>query len=368
MDGSSSDSTHRYDCIVIGGGQTGLIVGHALREAGIDFVILDANKRVGDAWRSRWDSLRLFTLSRMNGLPGMAFPKPGNRFVGKDEVGDFLERYAEAMELPVQSETRVNRLFRDGDDFVAQTARGEFRAANAIVAMADYQKPHTPGFAEELDPAIVQLHTVDYKNPSQLPDGPVLVVGLGNSGADIALDISTTHATTVAGKESSAIPFRLEGSFGRHLGTRLVRFAAVRVLNTGTPIGRKARKKMITQSAPLVRVRPQELKKAGVSRVGRIAGVTGGKPVTEEGEVLDVSSVVWCTGYKHGFDWVDLPVFDDNGVPLHERGVVADEPGLYFVGLYFLHALWSETITGVQPDVHHIADHLMRHRLAHPVR
>jgi putative flavoprotein involved in K+ transport len=113
----------------------------------------------------------------------------------------------------------------------------------------------------------------------------------------------------------------------------------------------------------LVRVRPKELKRASVRRVGRITHVDGGRPVTAGGEALDVSNVIWCTGYRPGFDWIDLPVFDDSGLPQHERGVVPSEPGLYFVGLFFLHALWSETITGVQPDVRYVVDHLMAHHL-----
>ena len=354
----------RYEVVVIGGGQSGLTVGYHLKKAGTDFAILDAGSRVGDAWRHRWDSLRLFTQARMNGLPGMDFPADGGDFVGKDQVADFLESYAGAMDLPVHLETRVHRVARADDDFTVETSRGTLTAANVVVAMADYQRPKVPRFASELDASIYQVHSTDYKNPSQLPDGPVLVVGLGNSGADISIDVAGSHETIVAGKESSAIPFALEGFFGRHLGTRLVRFGAVRVLNTGTPIGRRARPKMITQSAPLVRVRPKDLDAAGIRRVGRIARVESGKPVTEDGEVLDVASVLWCTGFAHGFDWIDLPVFDESGSPIHERGVVETEPGLYFLGLYWLHALWSETITGLQPDARHIADHLQRQRLA----
>lgn len=350
------------DTIVIGGGQTGLIVGHALREHGVDFTILDASDRVGDAWRHRWDSLRLFTQAFMNGLPGMEFPGSKNAFVGKDDVAAFLEDYAREMELPVQSGVRVSRLSRNGDSFSLETTNGPMTARNVVVAMADYQKPNVPPFAPELDSAIRQMHSTEYRNPAQLTEGPVLVVGLGNSGADIALDVAAGHDTIVAGKESGAVPFKLEGWFGRHLGTRLVRFAMVRVLNTSTPIGRRARPKLMVQGPPLVRVRPKELERAGVRRVGRIAGVEGGRPITAEGEALDVANVIWCTGYRHGFDWIDLPVLDDSGAPRTTRGVVEEVPGLYFVGLFFLHSMWSETITGVQPDVDYIVRHMMQHR------
>jgi putative flavoprotein involved in K+ transport len=359
-------SGNRFDTVVIGGGQAGLITGYALKQQGLDFVILDASPRIGDAWRNRWESLRLFTQASMNGLPGMAFPGNGNEFMSKDDVADFLETYATEMELPIRLNTRVEQLRHDGDSFVVEAGHTTFTAQNVIVAMADYQNPSVPPFAHDLHPAITQLHSSQYKNPDQLQDGPVLVVGLGNSGADIAVDVAQNHETIVSGTESGSVPFQLEGWFGRTIGTRLVRFAMVRVLNTSTPIGRRARPKLMKQGPPLVRVRPKELKAAGVTRVGRTTGIDNGRPVVEDGRTLDVSNVIWCTGYRNGFGWIDLPVFDENRQPVHQRGVVADIPGLYFVGLFFLHAMWSETITGVQPDVQHIVKHLVEQRLKKP--
>lgn len=299
----------------------------------------------------------------MNGLPGMAFPATGNDFVTKDQVADFLEHYANTMRLPIRCGTRVNRLSRTSGDFAVETKDAALRARSVIVAMADYQKPKIPDFATGLNGGIVQVHSSQYKNRSQLQAGPVLVVGLGNSGADIALDIATAHTTIVAGNESGAIPFSLESWLGRHIGTRLVRFGAVRVLNTSTPIGRRARPKMLNKAAPLVRVRPKDLAQAGVERVGRIAAIDNGKPVTEDGTIVNVANVIWCTGYRPGFEWIDLPVFDGDGKPEHQRGVVPSQPGLYFLGLYFLHALWSETLTGVQPDAAYVTNHLIDHYL-----
>ncbi len=350
---------HHIDVVVIGGGQAGLTVGYYLQQKGIDFVILDGSERVGDAWRHRWDSLRLFTQARMNGLPGMPYPGPGSQFIGKDDVADYLEQYANEMQLPVHNSTRVTRLSRDdADGFIVETADTAYRARQVVVAMAGYQKPKVPPFAPDLDPDIFQLHTMQYRNPQQLRPGSVLVVGMGNSGADIAHDLAATHDVTIAGNPSGAIPFKLESWFGRTFGTRLVRFAMVKVLNTSTPIGRKARPKMLRKAAPLVRVRPQELAKAGVKRVGHITDVVDGYPVAEDGTSLRVDNVVWCTGYKPGFGWIDLPVLDDAGKPIHERGIVADHPGLYFVGLYWLHSVWSETLTGMQIDARYVVDHL----------
>jgi len=355
-----------YDTIVIGGGQAGLAVGHGLAARDIDFVILDASARIGDAWRNRWDSLRLFTPARMNGLPGMAYPSSASSFIGKDEIADFLEHYAEVMGLPVLSDTRVERLACHSDGYTVEAGGKTYRAHNVIVAMADYQVPKVPDFAPDLEPGIVQLHSTQYRNPSQLQSGPALIVGLGNSGADIAHEVAGHHATIVSGTPAGAIPFRLESWFGRNVGTRLVRFAMLDVLNTSTPIGRKVRPKLLDSSAPLVRVRPKELAAAGVERVDRIAGVVGGKPVTESGRRLDVANVIWCTGYSPGFSWIDVPVFDDAGRPRHERGVVPDSPGLYFLGLFFLHAVWSETIIGVKRDAEYIVSHLAKRAVAAP--
>ena len=348
-----------FDTIVIGGGQTGLTVGYELAQRGVDFVILDANERVGDAWRKRWDSLLLFTPARYNGLPGMPFPAKSDAFVTKDEVADYLETYAEANDLPVRSHTKVTRVGHDGDAYVVEAGGRELHSRNVVVAMADYQVPHVPDFAPDLDPGIVQMHSSRYLRPSQLAEGPVLVVGLGNSGADIGLELTRTRETYISGTPGAVIPFRIEPWLGRNVGVRLVRFGAVKVLNTATFIGRKARPKIMRHTgSPIVRVKPGDLVAAGAHRVPRVTGVEDGRPVLADGTVLDVANVVWCTGFRPGFDWIDLPVFDDQGRPIHERGVVASQPGLYFCGLFFLHALWSETLSGMPIDARYIADHL----------
>jgi putative flavoprotein involved in K+ transport len=358
--------TGYFDTIVIGGGQTGLTVGYELAQRGVDFVILDANERVGDAWRKRWDSLLLFTPARYNGLPGMKFPAKADQYISKDELATYLETYAEVNDLPVRSSTRVTRLSFDGETYVVEAAGGELRSANVVVAMADYQVPHVPDFAPDLNPDINQMHSAQYKRPSQLADGPALVVGFGNSGADIGLEVAETHTTYLSGKPSPVIPFHLEPWFGRNIGVRLVRFAAVKVLNTSTPVGRRVRPKLIAHGggAPIVRVKPTDLAKAGVRRVERVTSVEDGLPMLADGTALDVANVIWCTGFRPGFSWIDLPVFDAQHHPVHERGIVPGQPGLYFCGLFFLHALWSETLSGMPIDAKHVVDHLASKRQA----
>lgn len=335
---------------MIGGGQAGLSVGYYLKQQGIPFQILDAYPRVGDAWRRRWDSLRLFSPARYDGLPGMRFPARGDAFPTKDEVADYLESYAQRFKLPVRNGVRVDRLYKEDGRFIASAGDQRFEADNVVVAMANYQVPKLPPFARELDTGIVQLHSHDYRNPGQLQDGGVLVVGVGNSGADIAIEIAKTHRTWMAGKESGHIPFSIESFLARFVFVRLVRLLGHHILSVATPIGRKVRPKMLGQATPLVRVKPNELATAGIERVGRVIGVQNGFPQLADCGVLEVKNVVWCTGYDPGFSWIDLPVFGEDGRPIHDRGVVTEVPGLYFVGLHFLFAMTSATLTGVGRD------------------
>ena len=346
------------ETVVIGGGQAGLSVGYHLMRRDRPFVILDANQRIGDAWRNRWDSLRLFTPARYDGLAGMPFPAPTHSFPTKDQVADYLEAYAARFELPVRTGVRVDRLSRNGDRFVVATSHERFEAEHVVVAMATFQVPRVPAFAPQLHPSVVQLHAGNYRNPSQLQEGGVLVVGAGNSGAEIALEAASGHLTWLAGKESGHVPFRIEGAAARHLFQPLLfRVIGHRVLTVDTPIGRRLRPRLLSHAAPLVRVKPKDLAAAGIERVPRVVGVRDGYPVLEDQGVLEVANVVWCTGFGPDFSWIDLPVLGERE-PLHHRGIVANEPGLYFVGLFFLYAMSSGFLPGVGRDAEHIAKHI----------
>jgi len=361
IDASRSE---RIETLVIGGGQAGLSVGYHLGRRGLPFLIVDGSERIGDAWRQRWDSLRLFTSARYDGLDGMPFPAPPHYFPTKDEMGDFLESYAEGFQLPVRSGVRVERLSRQGDHFVVSAGLHRFVADNVVVAMAGYQKPHVPSFAEELDSGIVQLHSSDYRNPAQLREGPVLLVGAGNSGSEIATELAPHHSVRMSGRHTGHLPFRPEGPVGRFLMVPFVlRVLFHRLLTVRTPLGRKARAKILGKGGPLIRVRPKDLARAGVEWVPRTAGVQDGKPVLEDGRVLDVANVVWCTGFHAGFDWIDLPIHDPLE-PRHRSGIVEGQPGLYFVGLHFLHALSSAMVHGVGRDAERIVGQIERRHLA----
>jgi putative flavoprotein involved in K+ transport len=228
--------------------------------------------------------------------------------------------------------------------------------------MASFQKPRLPEFAGALDPGIIQLHVADYKHSGQLQDGVVLVVGLGNSGAEISMELARDHRVQLSGKPSAVQPFRPERLSGRILMPFVGPVLLNRVLTTSNPLGRRFLSKMLHKGGPLLRVKPKDLVAAGVERVGRVTGVVDGYPALDDGSVLDVANVIWCTGFDPGFSWIDLPVFDHQGRVVHERGIVDAVPGVYFVGLKFLHSALSDTLLAVGRDAGHVVDHLANHR------
>ncbi len=362
-------SSEQVNTVVIGGGQAGLSAGYHLARLGVSFVILDACERIGDVWRRRWDSLRLFTPARFAGLDGMPFPSPPDSFPTKDQMANYLEAYAQAFDLPVRSGTRVDRLSRVGKRFLVAAGDARFDAENVIVAMANHQRARVPPFARELNPDIVQLHSIEYKNPAQLVDGDVLVVGAGNSGAEIAVEVVRGHRTWMAGRGTGHIPFRIDGLAGRTILVQLVlRVLFHRVLTIANPVGRRARVRLLHGGGPLIRVKPRDMAAAGIRRVPRVVGARNGLPQLDDGRLLDVANVIWCTGYDPGFSWIDLPVFEPDGEPRHVGGVVPSEPGLYFVGLHFLYSLSSEMIHAVGRDASRIADIVAARQREHPIR
>jgi putative flavoprotein involved in K+ transport len=290
----------------------------------------------------------------------MSFPGEPRSFSTKDEVADYLEAYAARFELPVRTGVRVERLSKNGSRFVVEAGDRHLEAENVVVAMGSDQAPWVPPFAPELDPGIVQLHSREYRNPSQLREGPVLLVGAGNSGAEIAVEVVKEHPTWLAGKESGHVPFRIERAPARFVFLPLMfRVIGHRVLTVRTPIGRKMRPKLLSHGAPLVRVKPKDIAAAGVERVPRVVGVRDGLPLLEDDRVLEPANVIWCTGFRPDFSWIDLPVFgdeEDPREPTHQRGIVASEPGLYFVGLFFLYGMSSGFLPGVGRDAEYVVD------------
>lgn len=354
--------TERYETVIVGGGQAGLSVAYHLRRMGRSCIVLDASERIGDSWRNRWDSLRLYSPAFRDGLPGMPFPAAGSTYPTKDEMGDYLEAYAARFELPVRSGAAATLTKEDGR-YVAATANELVEADNVVVATGVFHTPYIPEFARELDPRITQLHSDEYRNLSQLQDGPVLVVGASHSGSDIAYEASASHHVILSGTDTGQIPVPIESRRGR-MGFRLLVFVGTHVLNVDTPMGRKMRPHVRHGGGPLLRYRRKDLLGAGVERVlARTAEVQGGRPVLDDGRVLDVANVVWCTGFRPDFSWIRVPFeIGDDRYPVQYRGVVASSPGLYFVGLPFLHSFASMLVAGAARDAERVARHIEKER------
>jgi putative flavoprotein involved in K+ transport len=355
-------SGQHVETVIIGGGQAGLAVGYHLRQRGLSFVILDENERSGDVWRKRWDSLRLFTPARYDGLPGMPFPgSPGN-YPTKDETADYLEAYVRGFRLPVRTGVEVDGLSASEGRFEVACGDDVLTAENVVVATGAFHNPRVPALAAELDGTIVQLHSSEYRNRDQLRDGGVLVVGAGNSGAEIATELASEHQVWLSGRDTGQEPTRA-GSVPDRLFTPVLWFMATR-FTVRTPMGRKLRDHFLDppRGIPLGRVRRTDIAAAGIERVGRTTGVRAGYPVLEDGRSLEVSNVIWCTGFAPDFSWIDLSIPMHNGFPIHDRGIVESAPGLYFVGLPFLYSLSSALLGGVGRDAEHIADHIASSR------
>ena len=352
----------RVETIVVGGGQAGLSVGYQLARRGLPFVILEAGDRVGDSWRGRWDSLRLFTPARYDGLAGMRFPAPRHSYPTKEAMADYLDSYATRFDLPVRLGVRVDRVTRNGTGFVVTAGERRLLADNVVIAVGSWQRPRVPDFAARLDPAVVQMHSAAYRSADQLQDGNVLVVGAGNSGAEVALDVARSgRQVWLSGRDVGHIPIRIESFAARFVLPLILRGVFHRLLTTRTPMGRRKRPEVFAHGLPLVRTKPEDLDAAGIERVPRVIGVRDGLPELDDGRVLDVANVLWCTGFGPGIDWLDIPgvAHDD---PVTERGVVPSQPGLYFVGLLFLYSVSSAMIHGLARDARHVARHIASRR------
>jgi putative flavoprotein involved in K+ transport len=357
----SEMTTERIDTVVIGAGQSGLSAGYHMARRGLPFVILDADARIGDHWRDRWDSLRLYSPAKFDSLPGMPFPARAYSWPTGREMGDYLEAYARRFELPVRSGTSVESVDRHDAGFVVTTrAGGRIEASQVIVATGPFRTPYVPDFATQLDPSIAQLHSHEYTNPGRIPDGPVLVVGLSHSGADIAFELASAgHRTFLSGRSHGQLPIKVVDTGRARLGWPVVQFLFKHVFTIRTPMGRSMRPHVRTGGGPLLRVRQRDLDRAGVERhEARVVGVERGRPQLADGTVLDVASVVWATGYRPDYSLVNAPIVGEDGWPEEVRGVSPTVPGLYFVGIPFQYAFSSMLITGAGRDAAYVVERI----------
>jgi putative flavoprotein involved in K+ transport len=358
---TSDDAIERIDTVVIGAGQAGLSAGYHLAQRGLPFAILDADERIGDHWRNRWDSLRLYSPARYDSLPGRRFPGPSAHWPTGREMGDYLETYARWFQLPVRSGTRVDRVEPVDGGFVVTIAGGRRLAARQVVmATGPFREPNVPPFAADLDASIRQLHSHEYRNPEQLADGPVLVVGLSHSGADIAFEAATAgHRTILSGRSHGQLPIRVTDRKRAMLGWPLVQFVFGHVLTMRTPMGRRMRPHVRAGGGPLLRVRLNDLDRAGVERHdAKTTGVKDGRPVLADGTVADVATVIWATGYRPDYSIVAAPVTGEDGWPEEVRGVSQTIPGLYFLGVPFQYAFSSMLVAGAGRDAKYVVDRI----------
>jgi putative flavoprotein involved in K+ transport len=358
--------TERFETVVVGGGQAGLATAYHLTRRGRSCVVLDASERVGDSWRKRWPSLRLYSPASVNSLPGLRFPAPRHSYPTAFEMADYLESYATRFDLPVRTGLTVDGLARNADGYAVLAGDLRLEADNVVVATGVFQhdNPMIPDFAAELDPAIRQLHSRDYRGPEQLQAGAVLVVGAAHSGGDIAYELARAgHRTVLSGRDTGQLPFDLEGRAARFVFP-LLKLVATRVLTVSTPLGRKAKPEIRSHGGPLLRVKAADLAAVGVERVlERAVGVEGGMPVLADGRVVEVANVVWCTGFRNDYEWIGFPLpVDEDGFPAQKRGAVPSAPGLYFVGMPFLHSFSSMLILGAGRDAERVARHIASRR------
>jgi putative flavoprotein involved in K+ transport len=337
-----------FDVVVIGGSQAGLAVGYHLAQRALRFVILDAGPETGQVWRSRWDSLTLFTPAQYSGLPGMAFPLPKDTYPSKDDVATYLQSYISAFDLPVRLNAKVTSLNQRDGAYVVAMADEEITASQVVVATGPFQVPFIPPVADELDETVTQIHSADYRNPAQLPEGGhVLVVGGGNSGFQIAEELAATKKVDLAvGQRVPSLPQRL---LGKDLFWWLSGIGFMRV-STDSRLGRKLAKRDV-----LIGSSPGRLRRSGVTLRKRLASAAGRRAVFDDGSEQDIDAIVWATGYRSDFSWIDIPTIkDESGGIVHRRGVT-DAPGVFFLGLTWQHTRGSALIGFVDGDAAFIA-------------
>jgi putative flavoprotein involved in K+ transport len=352
-------SNDRFDVAVVGAGQAGLAMGYLLAKEGRQFVIFEAASSIGSAWRTRWDSLLLFTPRRYDSLPGLPFPGDRNGYPGKGEVISYLERYALTFELPVELDSPVRSVAPADGGFTLDLGTRTVEAEQVVIATGPFQVPSIPAFAANLAPDVVQMHSTGYRRPSDVPEGIVAVVGGGNTGFQIAKELSATHTVVLAiGSRQTPLPQR---PLGRDLFWWLTKTGLIEK-TVDSRIGRRARDR-----DTLIGSSVRDAKRHGVAVKPRVVGSSHRTVTFADGSELDVDGVIWATGYRSDYSWIDVPVFDQDGRVLHRRGIT-DYPGLFFLGLTWQHTRGSALLGWVKDDAEFIAGRIAASAGERPVR
>jgi putative flavoprotein involved in K+ transport len=343
------EGARSHDVVVVGAGQAGLALGYFLRQKGRDFVVVDRAPSVGSAWRERWDSLTLFTPRHFDSLPGMPFPGDPQGYPSRDEVIAYLEQYAETFELPIELSTEVKGLSRANGRFRLEIPNGVIEADQVVVATGPFQEPFVPPLAADLDPEMFQTHSVGYRSPAGVPGESVLVVGGGNTGFQIAEELAATRATQLSvGSRQTPLPQRV-------LGRDLFWWLTTSRLFSTTADSRLGSR--LRDRDTLIGSSPRRLRRRGVVMRPRAVEAEGGRIRFEDGAETEVAAVVWATGWRPDYSWIQLPAFDEDGRLRHRRGVT-EVPGLYFLGLTWQHTRGSALLGWVREDAAYIADRI----------
>ncbi len=359
----ASDPGHAFgdqllDVVVVGGGQAGLAMAWHLVGRGLRFVVLDAGSELGQVWRSRWDSLTLFTPAQYDALPGMPFPGRADTYPGKDRVADYLQAYAATFDLPVILNSRVTELTQAGGTFEVHTSDEIFCARQVVIATGPFQVPFIPPSARGLDGSVTQVHTSAYRKPQSLPDGPVLVVGGGNSGLQIAQELVATRRVDLSiGTSAPMLPQRL---LGKDLFWWLTRFGLL-----CRPADSRLGRRMQARGELVIGTNRRKLRRAGVTFRPRLVEAEGHIVRFADGSSRKVGVVIWATGYRSDYSWIHVPGVANDGHVVHRRGVT-DVPGLYFLGLSWQHTRGSALLGFVNDDAAYLTDRIMTHHQSAP--
>jgi putative flavoprotein involved in K+ transport len=346
------DTVARHDVIVIGGGQAGLALGYHLARAGRQFTILDAADAPAAAWRSRWDSLKLFTPARYDGLPGRPFPGDPGHYPSRDEVVDYLTAYARDFDLPVELNRRVRAVRPLDPGYLVETDEAVYESDQVVVATGPFQTPRIPSIAQDFAAEVHQVHSGDYRRPDDVADGPVLVVGGGNTGFQIAHELAATHEIHLAiGSRLAPLPQRISG---HDLFTILTATGLM-----GKTVDSRIGRRLSTRDA-LIGSSPRAISRQGVRMRPRATSAAGSTIQFTDGSTLDPGTVIWATGFGVDYSYIDAPVFGDDGAVIHARGVTA-APGLYFLGMPWQHTRGSALLGWVKHDAQHIAGQISKH-------
>jgi putative flavoprotein involved in K+ transport len=355
---AGSTVTERREVVVVGGGQAGLAIGYFLARHGRDFTILEAAEEPAAAWRERWDSLKLFTPARYDALPGLAFPGDSGNYPSRGEVAAYLTNYVRHFALPIELGSRVRSICKRNGSYLVELDDRTYEADQVVVATGPFQVPRVPPIAERLDPDVVQLHSSAYRTPQAIGRGPVLVVGGGNTGFQIAEELAGSYEVHVSiGSRQTPLPQRI---LGRDLFWYLEAAGLIRK-TTASRIGRR-----MEGRDTLIGSSPRALRRChGLRLYGRAVAAAGSTVSFSDGTTLEARTVIWATGFGVDHSWIDVPVFDDSGGVVHERGVT-ECPGLYFLGLSWQHTRGSALLGWVKNDAEYLAQRISAVRPSSP--